>query len=563
VSRLNRRTFLAWAAAAAGAAAMPGGLSASAPDGAAGDRKPSGGRKPNVLFIAVDDLRPELGCYGVREILSPNIDRLAKRGILFDRAYCQQAVCNPSRASLLTGLRPDTLKVWDLVTKFRDLTPDAVTLPQYFKQNGYYAVGMGKIFHNPFPDPPSWTIPDQPSPKGCRLYSKEAQRVLDQRYAEACRKGMSMEEARNRIRGPATECEDVPDNRRFDGALGDLAVEYLQKAKAQPLPFFLAVGFILPHLPWTPPKKYWYLYDPMKIPMATNDFLPHGAPPMAMGGFYELQNQSDFKGAPNPEDGTLTEAQRRRLKHGYYASVSFTDAQVGRLLDELDRLGLSDNTIVVLWGDHGWKLGEHNGWCKQTNYEVDTRSPLLFVVPGAKTAGKTTAALAEFVDIYPTLCDLAGLPLPPNLAGRSLTPVLGDPSASVKAAAFSQFPRRWEGASYMGYAMRTDRYRYVEWLNRRTAEVAAVELYDEKADPEENTNIAVQPDQQALVRQLSDQLWKALPRPAPDPKADEKKKAPPPPKAEAMQPFGEDLAETCPADDRMPPGLVAPRGGSA
>jgi len=514
--RLNRRRFLAWAAAAAGAAALPSGVLAGKPAGSAPGRAPPASRNPNVLFIAVDDLRPELGCYGVKEVRSPNIDRLAKRGLVFDRAYCQQSLCNPSRASLLTGLRPDTLKVWDLVTKFRDTTPNVVTLPQHFKQHGYYAVGMGKIFHNPFPDPPSWSIPKQPAPTGCRSYSKETRQRAAQQVAKTRQTGGRAMQNRGRYGGPATTAEAVPDDRRFDGALGTLALEYLRKAQAQPAPFFLAVGFILPHLPWTPPKKYWDLYDPASIPMAPNPFLPRGAPPMAMGGFYELRDCVDFMEAPDPREGTLTDAQRRRLKHGYYASISFIDAQVGRLIDELDRLALSDNTIVVLWGDHGWKLGEHNGWCKQTNYEVDTRSPLIIAAPRAAANGQTTRSLAEFLDIYPTLCELASLPTPDHLQGRSLAPVLADPARSVKPAAFSQFPRRWKGGRYMGYAMRTDRYRYVEWVNRQTAETVAAELYDHAHDPGENTNMAAQPANEPLVRHLADQLWQAFDRPAPE-----------------------------------------------
>ncbi len=473
--------------------------------------------RPNILFIAIDDLRPELGCYGVQEIKTPNMDRLASQGVVFDRAYCQQAVCNPSRASLLTGLRPDSTKVWDLVTDFRDTIPDVVTLPQHFKQNGYYAVGMGKIYHNTFPDPKSWSVP-KPKPKGYQTYSKEVRSQLDQKRKEAREAGMTEREIGNRIRGPATDIEDVPDHQRFDGALGNLALEQLREAHSQDAPFFLAVGFIRPHLPWTPPKKYWDLYDPMEIPLAANDFLPHNAPPVSygdrsLGGMYELMDCMDFKEAPSPFEGTLTEAQQRRLKHGYYASVSFVDTQVGRLMDELDRLGLRDNTIVVLWGDHGWKLGEHNGWCKQTNYEIDTRSPLIIAAPGAKANGKHSKSLVEFVDIYPTLCKLAKLPLPEHLEGTSIAPLLDNPNRMVKQAAFSQFPRRHDGAKYMGYAMRTDRYRYVEWLNSETGETSDVEVYDEEEDPEENNNIALRPENAQLLGQLQNQLWKGFARP--------------------------------------------------
>ena len=477
-------------------------------------------KRPNILFIAVDDLRPELGCYGVKEIKTPNLDRLAERGVLFNRAYCQQAVCNPSRASLMTGLRPDSTKVWDLITPLRSRLPDAVTLPQYFKQNGYYTVGMGKIFHNTFPDPPSWTEPEQPKPKGpIRMWSPEVIKALKQWRAEAIKTGKS-ERFVKHIRGTATDCEDVPDNVRIDGALGDLALEQLRKAHDQSLPFFLAVGFIQPHLPFTPPKKYWDLYDPQNIPPATNDFLPRGMPPLAFGdrshgGMYELMYHLDFKDAPGPFEGNLTEAQRRRLKHGYYAAVSFIDAQVGRILDELDRLGLADDTIIVLWGDHGWKLGEHHGWCKQTNYEIDTRVPLMIVMPGAKGNGQKTNALVEFVDIYPTLCELAGLPVPENLEGDSLSPLLKKPEGSVKPMAISQFRRRHRDEDYMGYAMRTDRYRYIEWILRRTGKTTCIEIYDHQNDPEENENIAAKPGQEALAKELSDMLWKKIPRPKP------------------------------------------------
>jgi iduronate 2-sulfatase len=337
---------------------------------------------------------------------------------------------------------------------------------------------------------------------------------------EARRAGMTPRQISNRIRGPATDCEDVPDSRRYDGALTDLALEHLRKLGAEKKPFFLAVGYILPHLPWTPPKRYWDLYDPAAIPMATNAFLPRGMPPVAFGdrskgGMYELMDCMDFKDAPSPFEGSLTEAQRRRLKHGYYASVSFIDAQIGRLLDELDRLDLSKNTIVVLWGDHGWKLGEHNGWCKQTNFEIDARSPLIIAAPGAQANGKQTDSLAEFVDVFPTLCELAGLDLPKGLEGVSLVPLLADPACTVKDAAFSQFGRRHGGARYMGYAVRTYRYRYVEWVDLRTAKTAAVELYDEARDPEENVNVASEPGRESDIKRLRERLWKGFKRPSP------------------------------------------------
>jgi iduronate 2-sulfatase len=278
-------------------------------------------------------------------------------------------------------------------------------------------------------------------------------------------------------------------------------------------PFFLAVGFIRPHLPFVVPRPYWDRYDPATIPLATNAFLPRGAPEVAfgdrsLGGFYELRDYMDYLHTPSPFEGSLTQPQQRELKHGYYASVSFIDAQVGRLLAELEGLGLADNTVVVLWGDHGWKLGEHNGWCKQTNYEVDTRAPLMFRVPGAKENGTQSHALVEFVDIYPTLCECAGLPVPEGLDGVSLAPLLRGTANQVKTAAFSQFPRRHEGRRFMGYAVREERYRYIEWRDRATGRIAARELYDHETDPAENENIADVATNAGAVAMLSARLVK-------------------------------------------------------
>ena len=476
---------------------------------------PSGAR-PNVLFIAVDDMRCELGCFGTKHVISPNIDRLAASGVLFTRAYCQQAVCNPSRASLMTGLRPDTTKVWDLVTDLRTTIPDVVTLPQHFRGQGYRAVAYGKIYHNTFPDAPSWDEPTH-GPRGGTAYSEENQRRLAG-FRQQMKSNGKPPAAVTRMRGPATEIQEQPDEMNFDGRQTGEALEKMKELAAGAAPFFLAVGYIRPHLPFITPKKYWDLYDRAKIPLATNGYLPHGAPPVAfgdrsMGGFYELRDYMDYADAPSPFDGPLTEAQQRELKHGYYASVTFIDAQVGRLLEGLDRLGLAQNTIVVLWSDHGWKLGEHGGWCKQTNYEIDTHAPMMIRAPGAKGNGRPSRALVEYVDIYPTLCELAGVPVPATLEGRSLVPLLADPTATVKDAAFSQFPRKHGGGDYMGYAMRTESHRYIEWIDKATGATFACELYDEDRDPEENTNLADAPGQAAAVRALSERLWRGFKRP--------------------------------------------------
>lgn len=471
---------------------------------------------PNVLFIAVDDMRCELGCYGTRHVQTPNLDRLAESGVLFTRAYCQQAVCNPSRVSLLTGLRPDATQVWDLVTDFRTKIPDAVTIPQHFRAHGYRAVAYGKIFHNTFPDDVSWDEPTH-NAEGTIGYSPQNRRRLAAYKAKMKAAGKAPA-AVERMRGPATEVQEQPDDMNADGRHTTESLARLRELAAGESPFFLAVGYIRPHLPFITPKKYWDLYDRARIPLATSPFLPHGAPAVAfgdrsLGGFYELRGYLDYADAPSPLERPLTEAQQREIRHGYYASVSFIDAQVGRLLNGLDELGLARNTLVVLWSDHGWKLGEHNGWCKQTNYEIDTRAPLFVRAPDAAGNGRRCEALVEFVDVYPTLCELAGLPIPENLSGTSLAPLLTDPTTKVKDAAFSQFPRTHEGKSYMGYAMRTDRYRYVEWLDAETGDVAERELYDHTVDADENENVAVRAEHAALLKRLSTELWQHLPRP--------------------------------------------------
>ncbi|MFO0923231.1 MAG: sulfatase [Pirellulales bacterium] len=473
-------------------------------------------KKPNVLFIAVDDMRCELGCYGSKSIQSPNIDRLAASGVMFRRAYCQQAVCNPSRVSVMTGLRPDTTRVWDLTTEMRSVMPDVVTLPQHFRHQGYRAVAYGKIYHNPFPDALSW---DEPTHNATDVvnYSEENRARLAEFKREMATAG-KREAAIKRMRGPATEIQDQPDEKNFDGKQTSDAIEKMKELADGDQPFFLAVGYIRPHLPFITPRKYWELYDRSKIPLASNGFLPKEAPSVAfgdrsMGGFYELRDYMDYADAPSPFDRPLTESQQRELKHGYYASVSFIDAQVGRLLDALERLQLSDRTIVVLWSDHGWKLGEHGGWCKQTVYEIDTRAPLMVRAPGMAGNGRECNGLVEFVDIYPTVCDLAGVAVPPSLEGKSLVPLLKDPEASIKEAAFSQFPRKHEGKDYMGYAMRTDRYRYVEWLETESGAIRARELYDHAVDGDENENLANAPERQSQLEELHEQMWRSLPRP--------------------------------------------------
>ncbi|MCX7012291.1 MAG: sulfatase [Candidatus Sumerlaeota bacterium] len=487
--------------------------------------EPPPAKKLNVLFIAVDDLRPELGCYGVAEIKSPNIDKLAGRGMLFNRAYCQQAVCNPSRASLLTGCRPDSIKVWDLQTHFRREKPDVVTLPQLFKENGWKTRDFGKIYHGGLEDPPSWTIQKQDPPISPSAYLNadtqaaiQAQRGKAAAQKKAAAKpapkpqvekdpktGIILKAAKpaSRVRGPAWEASETDDDSALsDGGLADLAIQALNEWKDES--FFLAVGFHRPHLPFIAPKKYFDLYDNVAIPPAPNPFPPKDSPPLAWTSWGELRAYLGM-----PKTGPVSAEDAAKLKKAYYASVSYMDAQVGRVIDELDRLGLADSTVIVLWGDHGWQLGDHSFWCKHTNYEIADHAPLLLSVPGQKTAGARTDALVEFVDIYPTLCDLAGLAKPAHLEGTSMAPLLDDPNRPWKTAAFSQYPR---GGDAMGYAMRTDRYRFVHWINRKTGDLIANELYDHQDDPLENVNLANRAENKGLVEQLTKQLeagWKA------------------------------------------------------
>ena len=472
--------------------------------------------RPNILFIAVDDLRPELGCYGKDYIKSPNIDSLAKNGIVFNRAYCQQAVCSPSRSSLMTGARPDTTKVWDLTTHFRGALPNVVTLGQHFKQNGYFVQGMGKIFHGHLDDAPTWSVPWE-TPKAARYALPPNQLSSpiktegepdDTAKKSSKKKGKSTRSEKDDEGGGGMvyECADVPDNTYQDGKVAELAVKTLRTISKKSEPFFLAVGFIKPHLPWVAPKKYWDMYDESKIALAPNPFYPKDAPDYAIrkydGEIYKYGGMV-AKGKDAPDELA------RKLRHAYYACVSYSDAQVGLVLDELKRLGLDKNTIIVLWGDHGWKLGEHKAWGKHSNVENDVNAPLILSAPGMKAAGTHSDALVEFVDIYPTLCELAGLSLPNHLEGMSLKPLLDDPKRAWKSAAFSQYPRN----EWMGYSMRTDRYRFTAWVDAKDHwKVDATELYDHQNDPQENHNIAAKPENAALVKELTAKLnagWKA------------------------------------------------------
>jgi arylsulfatase A-like enzyme len=483
------------------------------------------------LFISVDDLRPELGCYGNPEIKTPSFDRLASEGVLFQRAHCQAAACAPSRASLMTGMRPDTTRVWSLGEEFRKTIPDVVTMPQHFHEFDYYTVSMGKIFHNHMPDRVSFDEPDLRPPEyntpelidrdpESFYYDEEIKKELAEVRAERIAKKPDAY-AGGWAYGRATESADAPDSAFYDGAQTDLAIATLERLKEKNQPFYLALGYYRPHLPFVAPKKYWDLYDRGKLSMAPNPYLPEDAPKFAMNSMYELRGCYDLEWVKHPVEERLPEETARLLKHGYYASVSYVDACLGRLMEGLRRLGLDRDTIVVVWGDHGWKLGEHGSFCKQTNYNIDTRVPLIVRAPGMQKAGSSCDALVELVDLYPTMCDLADIEIPGNMEGTSFEPLLTDPDREWKSAVFSQYHQRPkvtpDGKRYMGYSMVTRTHHYVEWHYwdndaKKAGELVARELYDNVADPHENVNIANLPDNKQLVEKLSKQLaagWRA------------------------------------------------------
>jgi iduronate 2-sulfatase len=474
--------------------------------------------KPNVLLICVDDLKPLLGCYGDTLVKSPNIDRLAARGVVFEKAFCNQAVCSPSRNALLTGLRPQTLGIYDLATNFRKAVPDAVTLPQHFKANGYRAEGVGKIFHvghGNVNDEASWSVPHF-TPKTISYALKEnnpPESTREQALFE------NKKEAWKLPRGAPTESADVPDNRYGDGLIAEEAIKRLEAAKQKPdEPFFLAVGFLKPHLPFVAPKKYWDLYDPASFKLPALQTAPEGAPDFAPSSWGELRQYKDM-----PEKGPVTQEQAIHLIHGYYAATSYMDAQLGKVLDALDASGLAENTLIVFWGDHGWHLGDHGMWCKHTNYEQAAHIPLIVAAPGIQPT--RTQALVESCDLYPTLAELTQLPAPPQGDGRSFASVLKNPAASVRDHAIHVYPR---GGGLIGRAIRTQRHRLVEWKKPGEAPGTAVlELYDYEADPEEKKNLATeQPLVVTVLRKLLDTHPEAKPqisnKPGPKPDAGKK-----------------------------------------
>ena len=423
-----------------------------------------------------------LGCYGDNVAVTPNLDALASQGMVFNRAYCQFPSCNASRSSLLTGMRPDSISVWRLGTHFRKTAPEVVTLPEYFKSRGYHTESIGKVLHNyaKITDDQSWSAPAR----------------LDQisHFGDYALK----ESKPGKEKGIAAERADVGDDAYVDGKITEDAVATIARLAKSDVPFFLAVGFLKPHSPYNAPKRYWDLYDRDEIKPLGPVTRPEGVTELAWFNFREVRGFSDV-----PETGPLPEKLAARLRHGYYAATSYVDANVGRLLDALKSAGAADDTVIVFWSDHGYHLGENSHWTKVTARDLDAHVPLIVRAPG-KAAGRT-GALVEYIDIYPTLAELCGLPEPPGLDGESFLETLDNPRRAGKLAAFTQVCRPWPGGqpiTEMGHSMRTKRYRYTRWVDVETKEVLAEELYDHDADPLERRNLAGRPEYNAIITRL-------------------------------------------------------------
>ena len=492
--------------------------------------------KPNILFISIDDLRTTVGVYGDSIALTPNIDQLASEGTTFRQTFTQVAVCAPSRASLMTGLRPDSTRVWHLGDKFREINPNAITMPQHFAKFGYHTVNLGKIFHNYMPDSISWDEPDlRPSRykrkdwlkrDGETFYISKEVNTSQAKKRDSLLKLRPVRYADGWNTGPAWEAAAVHDTMYYDGAQNELTKKTLTRLAKSDTPFFMGLGYFRPHLPFAVPKKYWDLYDPEKIPLASNPNVPQNAPGHTMNSMYELRHYDGFNDIGHPQSlYRMDEGTSRKLKHGYYASVSYVDALLGDLISHMKEIGIYDNTIIIIWGDHGWKLGDHNSWGKMTNYNIDLKVPMIIRYPNQENKGAQTFEITELIDMFPSLCELAGIDAPDYMQGTSFVPLIKNPDRQWKSAAFSQFHRRpkvsADGKRYMGYSMNTKKYHYIEWYawNHKTGkrgDLKSIELYDNEQDPHETINIAEKDSLSSTIKDLSKQLangWqKAVPK---------------------------------------------------
>ncbi|VGO15411.1 Choline-sulfatase [Pontiella desulfatans] len=434
--------------------------------------------RPNILFISVDDLRPELGCYGQEYMITPNIDRLAEEGVLFERAYCNYPVCGASRASLMTGLRPtpDRFNIY-----YSRADEDAAGIPDIagtLKAAGYRTINNGKIYHHHDDNEASWDEIYRPK-DFAQYFNEENLKIIGDRKADG-----------SSPKGWPYEATDRPDEAYQGGKVAAKAIEELRRAKESGQPAFVTAGFTKPHLPFNCPQKYWDMYPANTIAMPDNYFAPTNAPVEAIHNFNELRS---YYGVP--ENGALPEEMALKLIRGYRACTTFTDAMLGRIFQTLDELEMWDDTIVILWGDHGWQLGEHTLWCKHANFNTALQVPLIVRAPGKSK--ENSAALVEFVDLYPTICDLTGINKPEHLEGKSFVPLLDKPSRGWKKAVFGRYGK--------GDSIRTARYLYTEWRNKQ-GEIVAGMLYDHKVDPDENNNVAGHPEYADVVKRLSREL---------------------------------------------------------
>ncbi len=444
--------------------------------------------KPNVLFIAVDDLRPELGVFGAVGMVTPNIDRLAKRGVRFDRAYCMVPTCGASRAALMSSIRPASNRFLTHMSRASEDVPGLTTLNTHFKNHGYTTLSLGKIFHHPDDNEVGWS--EKPWRPNAPAYVNKDSPAKPSKTRQGKANGPSWENG-----------GDVPDETYADGQIATHAIGKLKALATADRPFFLAVGFMKPHLPFVAPGKYFENYPADAVKMPENYFIPKHAPPGAVHNSGELRSYSDI-----PQKGILSEDKARELIRGYHAATSYTDAQIGKVIDALDQLGLADNTIIVLWGDHGWNLGEHTMWNKHSCFETSLRAPLVFTAPEAMgvNAGAATGSFAEFIDIYPTLCDMVGLPKPDHLQGTSLMPILKDPKAAVKEQAISRFAN--------GDSIRTATHRYSVYRDEKGGQIGHM-LYDHMKDPGENINVADDPANASVVADLAERLKAGMGKP--------------------------------------------------
>ncbi|MBD0724740.1 hypothetical protein B6A10_06070 [Flavobacterium sp. L1I52] len=424
-------------------------------------------QKTNILIFLVDDLRPELGCYDNSIIKTPNIDKLAKDGVLFDKAYCQQAICAPSRISILTGMRPENVGIYDLETPLRKVHKDLLTIPQFFKQNGYKTVAVGKVYHHANDDKENWSI----------LFPREGNTYANPENIAIMEK---QKKAGQKVKAPAFECVDVPDDTYRDAKVANNAIKTLKDIKGEN--FMMVVGFSRPHLPFNVPKKYWDLYDKKNIVVPSRD-KPANIFPTAMSNWGELRNYYGI-----PQKGDLSDDLSKELINGYYASVSFIDTQMGKVLQTLDELNLRQNTMIVFMSDHGWKLGEYGAWCKHTNFEHDVKVPLIISretnYQGRKV-NQRSDALVEYIDVFSTIAAACNLSLP-KTDGKSLLPLLDNPKMKWDNAAYSVYPR----GKNMGCTCTDGQWRYTEWRNADTQEVVGKELYNHKQSALATENLA-------------------------------------------------------------------------